>query len=458
MKKRIKNAFKNPMLIVLALIIIIFTPQAIYSPGQNRDVGVVVGIGVDKQDDEFEISLLTFIPTAQQSFEQMNSVISGKGETIAKALYNAQIAMGRKVGLSHAKTTIVNQELMQNDVAQYIDYLSRVASLSENTVFICTDVSAKEILQASISLESTVGLQLEQIIGYNAKNLYVTDTSLEAFYKGYYSNANASLVGFLSVTCDGEQCNQSTNGASQMEGPTQIDTAGTGVNDISSGSGSTGASRTGSGGSSSMQTNSASGGSSAGESTSGGEGGGSGGESKHILNEGKAVLLKNGKMVEILSVDQLNGINLLNIESKNQIITVNDVEYKGEKLRYSYRIKNKRISTVTKFENGYPIYTSQLILGLELVEIDKENKKVKINTEFSDISDEVKKKIDSNLKNQFTNAINLLKENKADVIGINEQFFKSNRKEYNKFIKEIGGYDDFLNYVNFKINFILESD
>lgn len=57
MKKRIKNAFKNPMLIVLALIIIIFTPQAIYSPGQNRDVGVVVGIGVDKQDDEFEISL-----------------------------------------------------------------------------------------------------------------------------------------------------------------------------------------------------------------------------------------------------------------------------------------------------------------------------------------------------------------------------------------------------------------
>jgi len=118
MKKRIKNAFKNPMLIVLALIIIIFTPQAIYSPGQNRDVGVVVGIGVDKKDDEFEISLLTFIPTAQQSFEQMNSVISGKGETIAKALYNAQIAMGRKVGLSHAKTTIVNQELMQNDVAQ----------------------------------------------------------------------------------------------------------------------------------------------------------------------------------------------------------------------------------------------------------------------------------------------------------------------------------------------------
>ena len=69
----------------------------------------------------------------------MNSVISGKGDTVAKALYNAQIAMGRNAGLSHAKTTVVNQDLMQEDVAKYIDYLSRVASLSENTVFICTD-------------------------------------------------------------------------------------------------------------------------------------------------------------------------------------------------------------------------------------------------------------------------------------------------------------------------------
>ncbi len=478
MKKQIKKLFQNPMILVFIIILIFFTPQSLYSPGQNREVGVVVGIGIDRQADEFEVSLLTFIPTAQQSYEQMNSVISGKGETVAKALYNAQIAMGRKVGLSHAKTTVVNQELLKEDVAEYIDYLSRVASLSENTVFICTDTSAKELLQASISLESTVGMQLEQIIGYNAKNLYVTDTSLEAFYKGYYSNAKSSLIGFISVECEDGSCQEGTSSASQNIGPTQINTAGTGANDVSSSGGSNGASRSG-GGEGTSTTNSVSGGSGGGDSSpgggsessggsSGGSGGsgsggsgsgGSGGGEKKILNEGKAVLLKNGKLMETLSVDLLNGINLLNIESINQIITIEE-DKKDDRtpLKYSYRIKNKRISTVTKFENGYPIYGAQLILGLELVEIDGNHENLKVNTEFSDIKPEIRKKIDQNLKRQFTDAIEVLRKNRADVIGINEAFFKAHRKEYKHFLDEIGGADKFLDYVNFKVNFVLESD
>ncbi len=463
MRNQIKNLFKNPMILVFIAILVCFTPQSLYSPGQNREVGVVVGIGIDKQADEFEVSLLTFIPTAQQSYEQMNSVISGKGETVAKALYNAQIAMGRKVGLSHAKTTVVNQELLKNDVAEYIDYLSRVASLSENTVFICTDSSAKDLLQASISLESTVGMQLEQIIGYNAKNLYVTDTSLEAFYKGYYSKASSSLIGFISVECEDGACQDGASGASQNIGPTQINTAGTGANDISSSSSMSGSSRSGSG-SGTTTTNSTSGGSGGGSGgNSGSDGGsdssgsGSSGGGKKILNEGKAVLLKNGKLMETLSVDLLNGINLLNIESINQIITIN--EDKEEKpLKFSYRIKNKRINIVTKFENGYPVYGAQLILGLELVEIDGYHENLKVNTEFSDIKPEIRKKIDQNLKNQFTEAIEVLRKNRTDVIGINEAFFKAHRKEYLHFIDEIGGTDKFLDYVNFKVNFVLESD
>ena len=81
MKKPIKKYFSNPILLIFLLVIIFFTPQALFSPGQNRDVGVVIGVGIDRNDDEYEVSLLTFIPTAQQSFEQMISFISGMGYT-----------------------------------------------------------------------------------------------------------------------------------------------------------------------------------------------------------------------------------------------------------------------------------------------------------------------------------------------------------------------------------------
>lgn len=439
MKRPIEKYLKNPMLIIFLIVLIFFTPQALFSPGQNRDKGVVIGVGIDRVQDEFEISLLTFIPTVKQSFEQMNSVISGKGDTLAKALYNAQIAMGRNAGLSHAKTTVVNQELMQEDVAKYIDYLSRVASLSENTVFICTDRTAKEFLQASTSLVSSVGLQLEQVIGYNAKNLYVTDTSLEAFYKGYYSNANSSLIGFLSI----EESTQSSQGEEAASSESK-----SGANDISSNGGDT----------NSLNSVSEGGGSG---SSSGGGGSSSGSTSSEkkggkILNEGKAVLIKGGKLMEVLSVDELNGINLLNIESVNQIITIKDDSFGGE-CKLSYRIKNKRINTVTHFENGCPVYASQLILGLELTEIEGDHNK-KVNTEFSDINPSIRKKIDEQLKNQFTKALSTLRKNHSDVIGINEEFFTKNRKQYLKFIEEIGGADNFLDYVNFKLNFIIESD
>lgn len=334
MKKVIKKFTQNPMLIVFLLILIFFTPSAIYSPGQNRERGVVVAIGVDRVESQFEISLLTFIPTVQQSYKEMSSVISGKGESFANALYNAQIAMGRKIGLSHAKTTIVNENLLKDDVAEYIDYLSRVASLPENTVFICTDKSAKEILEASFSLESTIGLQLEQVIGYNAENLYVTDTSLEAFYKGYYGRQKSSLIGFLSTSEENE--NMTTTGTNEQSGSNQIDSGGEkGQNNNSS------------------QTKTSS--------TSGEESKGQ----KHILNKGEAVLLKEGKLAEKLTVDQLNGINLLNAKSKNQIITIENVEIDGYVHTLTYRIKNKKINSVASFQNGSPIYTAHLILGLE---------------------------------------------------------------------------------------------
>ena len=195
MKKFFKGCLKNPMVIVFILILIFFMPIAIYSPGENRNRGVVTAVGIDKVDELYEVSLLTFIPTANQTYKDTNSVISGKGKSVADAIYKAQIAMGRKVGLAHAKTTIVNEELLKEDVATHIDYLSRVASLPENTVFICSNKTAKEVLETSKTLESNVGLKLEQLIGFNANNLYVTDTSLEAFYKGYYSAVKSSIIG-----------------------------------------------------------------------------------------------------------------------------------------------------------------------------------------------------------------------------------------------------------------------
>ncbi len=416
MKEQVKKWCKQPVIIVLIIILIFFTPLAIYSPGENRNRGVVTAIGIDKTNEEYEISLLTFIPTPNQTYKELTSIITGRGETVAEALYKAQISMGRKIGLAHAKTTIVSKELLQEDVASHIDYLSRVASLPENTVFVCSSTSAKELLESSQSLEEKIGLKLEQLIGFNANNIYVTDTSLEAFYKGYYKKVKSSIIGYLKVE-DEKQDLQMTSDSAK-----------------GGGQGSTANAE----GSSNNQEESKS--------------------KKTIINEGEAVLLKEGKMVDLLTIDELNGINLLNKKALNQIISIKDIELNGQKFDLSYKIKNKKVLINTKFENDIPIYSAQLILGLELVEAKGNHKTVVINTEFSEITGEVEKALDKEIKKQFTNALKVLRENKTDVISINEKFFNDNRKEYKKYIEKIEDIDNFINFVNFKLSLIIQPD
>lgn len=418
MKKLIKRYTKNPMLLVFLLILIFFTPLAIYSPGENKIKGVVTAIGIDKTEEEYEVSLLTFIPTANQTYKQQNAVISGKGQSVSEAIYNAQLSMGRSVGLAHAKTTVVSEDILkEEDVARVVDHISRVSSLPENTVFICTNGKAKQLLESTVALESELGLKLEQLIGFNALNLYSIDTSLEAFYRGYYSDTHSSIIGELNLA---DPSSQEGHNSSNSSPPGQ----------------SSGGEQSAEG--SAMQ--------------------GQNKGKKTISNQGESVILKNGEMVAKLSSDQLNALNLINPKSINQIVNLNDVQLEEGKHDLSYRVRNKRVLKSTKFENGYPVYMAQVILGLELTEVDGENKNLHENTEMSKMPKEIRDKLNLTLKKNFTQSLKILVENKTDIIDITQEFFKNDRKSFQKFIKKLDSVDQFIEHVNFKVAIVVSPD
>ena len=418
MKSKIKYFKTHPMILILVIILIFFTPLALFSPGENKERGIVIAVGIDKTT-EYEVSLLTFIPTANQSYKEQTSLISGKGQSLGEAIYNAQIAMGRRIGLAHAKTTVVSESMLEDDICKSIDYISRIASLPENTVFISTDKSAKELLQANDSLVSKTGLKLEQVINYNAENLYISDTSLEAFYKGYFGRTHSSIIGSLKLKESPSSQGGNSSGESGAQGGGESSSGSSGSNAQASSSGSA---------------------------------------KMEIENNGDAILLKNGKMVAKLDVDMLNGMNILNHRSKHQIINIEDIEKDDQLVNMGYRVADKKVIINTKFENGYPLFVAELILSVDLVEIEGVKEGLKVNTEFSNVTKEVATKIEHKVKQQFTKSLNLIRECKADVMGINETFYRNNRKEYEKYIRDNGGVDEFLNNVIFKLNILVQPD
>ena len=414
-----KNIFKrlkaNPMLIVLLIILAFFTPNALFSNVESNNRAVVTAIGIDKEDDEYELSLLTFIPTPNQTYLETNSVISGNGKTIAEAMHKIQMKLGKKVGLSHAKTTVVNANLLENDVAKEIDYLNRVSTLSENTVLICTTDKAKDFLEASKNLEKEIGFDLDRLIYYNSSNIYVEDTTLEAFYQGYSSPTNSSIIGYFTL---------------EAENPAADDSQGD-ESDSASGSGF-------------GVTGGSEGGQDAPQKESGGK--------KKINNKGEVALLKNGKKLAILGNEELLGINAINGKAIGATITienVNDDIYKEAEL--TFRVQDKRVLKSTKFENGHPIFCCNVVLGVELVESREKEGIVKVDAELDSLPTDVERKIEQVVKGRFSKSLKILRESKTDVIGIYDFFERHNRAQFHKFLENLDDPDDFLNYITFEL-------
>lgn len=450
MKRSFKTLLKSPMLIVFIFILIFFTPVAIFSPGENKDRAIVTAVGIDKvENGAVEVSLLTFIPTANPTYNETNSVISASGQTIADALHQAQTLMGKRIGLSHAKTTIIGSSLLEEDITPSIDYLSRIASLSENTILISTNGNAKDFLKASQSLGEDLGLKLEQLVAYNVQKIYVTDTTLESFYQGYYSPVRSSLIGYLDL---------------QNENKSQIASMESGQSGSSSNSGgqSNGGSSENNGGEAG-----GSGGGNGGGNSSGEEGGSAGGEQssgvqsqakQKIVNNGDALLLKEGRKVEVLNEKAVQGLNITNPKAIGQLIEIQHVTNQDfEDAQLTYAVRKKQVKTALKMENGNPIFSISATLGVELIEVIGSKSDMKLNSLFTILTPEVSSKIEAYCKEEFTNALKIIRKHKADVLGLT-LLMQTSGSEFKDFYDNLEDKEDILNHINFQLTIRCKSE
>ena len=186
MKDFFKRVLKTPMALVFVFILLFYGVGAIASPAEINRFAIVTAIGIDPVNggDEVELSLLTFTPVAQQTFTENYNVVISKGRSVSEALDFAGLHIGRQVGLSHVRNVILNQELLQEDVTKYLDYLSRSKTFELSANLIVTDSKASDFLQAVKSLDSESSIKIGELMTYNKDYIYATDATFESFFKG----------------------------------------------------------------------------------------------------------------------------------------------------------------------------------------------------------------------------------------------------------------------------------
>ncbi len=409
MKEYLKNVYKTPMVFVFILITIIYGFNALGMTAEINRYAIVSAIGIDSSDEEeseFEISLLTFIPIAEQTFTETYKVVSAKGKSVSEAMDYAGLHIGREVGLSHVKLIVLNEELVGEDITKFLDYLSRSRNMSSSTKLVITDSSAKEFLQVAEQLDSQSSIKVSELIAYNNEYIYATDSTLETFFKGLFSPTRVSLVPYVILE------DESTSGFAVSSG----------------GSGS---------GNGEMQDKTVQSGDS---------------EEKKIVNNGDTIVLKDAVEKVRISGKEIDKINLIRGDFNTGAINIEDFSDENfDEANLTFEIFDKKLKNKVTYQNGIPIFQIDMELSLTLTEVENKNGMVEENVEFFTITPEALKAIEQKVRKSVMEGVEIMRDNQIDIIDFYTIMHNSDKKSFDKFLNSLEDRDDYLSRMVFKV-------
>ena len=441
------------IIIIFSLITIAIIPFSLYKPAETEKVAVITSIGIDKNNEEIELSANVIVPNSGASGgsggggDGTVKTVSAKGNDITSAFSNLTLILGKMVGLSHCDSIILNKNLFEENVTKYLDFFVRTNNLTSNATVIVAENKASEIIETSAAQKDLRAVSLSEVLTLSDEYSIASNSNVDSFYTNYFSAAGVSILPVLTAgesnTPSGQTKENSQNDSTQSSKTENLQNSeeknSQNSNTETSG-GSEGGSASNSGGSEpsaqSSQTQSES---------------GSGAPQKIVKNEGKAVVVKNGKIVYLLPGVEVQGLNLISSTTKKGHIKIEDVTNDlFENATLNFEIFNKDVKTMGYFINGLPIFNFKFNLVLKLEEVAMNNfniEAMKITHNF--VTGEIKEKINESVQKSISELINSSKKNKTDTFKVYDYFYKFHNAEWLNFIKSLEDKDDYLNYVTF---------
>ena len=406
-----KYIWDKKFLILILLLAVLLVPKTISVPEQSRTETIVIAVGIDKVEDEYEISLQYVIPHASTSSESLD-MISEKDKTVDGAIQKINKELGKVSGFAHCRVLVFNDKAGEENITNFLDDIIRKKTNTNNIVLISTPESAKDVLETSNNLDSNLYTFLNNSAFSNELRGYEDLKSVGDYYDSYFGLSKCLRVNVIDVESEEEK--------SQGDG---------------SGGGS--------------ETSSQNGGSDAGAS-----GGGSEKESKKLKNEGKILIIKDAKNLVTLSKEESENLNWFNKDIKKTDFEIKN--FSDENLTnadITFHVFNKSVNLKPSFKNGRPFLDVNINIHLKPTQIISENlsqENYKINHDF--LTNNLKNEVVLQIINKMKTAEQNFKLNKYDVIDCEELFYKFCNKEYKNFVKNKLGDRVFIEAVVFNYN------
>ncbi len=396
MKNFLKSTIKNPIIIVFVFISVVFGFTALGRSSQVEEYSIVIGVGIDKSESaefKYDVSLLTFVPIADQNFSETYNVVYSKGNSLASAIDSADLYLGREIRFAHIKTIVLGSELLKQgeDVSTLLDFLARENDVSASTRIVVSKGKAGEFMDMAKKLDSSSSTKISQIVSINKEELYSMESTLEKFYRDYFGETKVSLLPVFEVD-DKVGINPSTQ-TQQSGGATQQSEK----------------------------------------------------EKKLIVNTGTAFVLKDGKYAFEMGKEDLKNTNMLCANFKKGILKVEDFD--GEQYKdvdMTFEIYGLKVKKKVEFENGIPVILMNLSIELVPSEINYKNGMVAKNSDIKRFGKKDCKQIENAIKKDISKALALVKEKKIDVANFYTLLYNGDRGKFKKYLQNFERKEDFL--------------
>lgn len=402
--------WKNKIFVIIALLIIITFPSTLYMQSDKDKTIVTSAIGIDKQNDKYEITILAVIPKGSNDINSNLEIFSAEGESISEALDTISLDLGKKIGLAHCDSIIFSQKLMEENLTLIFDYFIRTANLSTNPTLVATPDSAKDLLSAIKSSNNLLDLSLKNIIDSQEDRTMLDNVTIDRFYRAYLSHNSTFAIPILSVQ-------DSTGEKSQSNGE-----------------------------------------SSQGSSQQGGESSGGGEKSKQIKNDNNIAIVRDGKYVATLNEEEKFIYNLLtNPSSYQKFVLKNITDENVIDSTVILQEADKIIVPILKFEDKKPVIEYNIWLSVMLDEIigESNHSYASLNGIKNFLTPTIKESFNNLIQDNLEKTISSMHENRYDILNIYSKYNAFKYGEFQKYLSTLDHPIDYMTGVNIKITIAL---
>jgi spore germination protein KC len=144
--------------ICLLLMVTLFL-SACWSKRELNELAIVSALGIDKVDDEFEVTVQIVVPgeiSSKAPSSGRSPVITNyaKGKTIFEAIRKMTTLSTRKIYFAHTQVVILGDELAKEGISDALDLISRDHEFRNDfNVIIAHEATAKEVLNILTPIE-----------------------------------------------------------------------------------------------------------------------------------------------------------------------------------------------------------------------------------------------------------------------------------------------------------------